>query len=302
MSAELRIACVQMSSGPAKAANLETAARLVRRAATEHANVVVLPETWNGVGTADDLQRLAEPLAGESAGAMAGWAREHRVWIVGGSITERRGGHERLSNTCCVFDPDGAMKAVYRKIHLFDVELDGHTYRESDVIEPGAVPVVSEVAGWRTGLAICYDLRFPELFRHAAAEGAQLVALPANFALRTGKDHWHVLLQARAVENQCYVAAAAQIGKTLGGRDSFGHSVVIDPWGTVIADARHEETVVVATLDRQWCDHIRAMFPALQHRRLSSPQVTPAGLEAAGSDGTHHLTDHRSRVVHGRRY
>ena len=193
----------------------------------------MLPEKWNGIGGAETLHALAEPLeGGESVEAMAGWARMHAVAIVGGSITERRDGRAKLSNTCCVFAADGSLAAVYRKIHLFDVEVGGLVYRESEAEEPGEEPVVTEVDDWRLGLSVCYDLRFPELYRILALEGARAPDVPANFTLMTGKDHWEVLLRARAVENQCYVAAAAQVGEVMPGRPSFGRSLIADPGGS----------------------------------------------------------------------
>jgi predicted amidohydrolase len=263
----IRVACVQMTSGADKGENLAKADVLVERAVEAGADVVVLPEKWNGIDEPGGLRALAEPLDGPSISALAEWARRAGVWIVGGSITELREGRERLSNTCCVVAPEGAVSAVYRKIHLFDVEVGGHVYRESDAEEPGDEPVLAEVAGWGVGLSVCYDLRFPELYRLLALEGAELLTVPANFTLATGKDHWHVLLRARAIENQCYVAAAAQLGEPLPGRPSYGHALVVDPWGTVLAEAPDEETVVVADLDRRRLRRLRETLPSLANRR-----------------------------------
>jgi predicted amidohydrolase len=263
-----RVACVQLTSGADKGENLAKAEGLVERAAADGARIVVLPEKWNGIGNATALQELAEPLeGGASVAAMAAWARRHDAWIVGGSITERREGRERLSNTCCVFAPGGALAAVYRKIHLFDVEVGGHVYRESEAEEPGDRTVVVEVDGWPVGLTVCYDLRFPELYRVLTLAGAELLTVPANFTLATGKDHWHVLLRARAIESQCYVVAAAQVGEPMPGRPSYGHSVIVDPWGTVLADAPDEETVIVAELDRARLRRIRQTLPSLANRQ-----------------------------------
>jgi deaminated glutathione amidase len=272
MSADaIRLACVQLTSGPEKDANLVKADVLVERAAVEGARIVVLPEKWNGVGNAEALRGLAEPLAGgPSVDLMAEWARRHELWVVGGSITERRDGRERLSNTCCVFAPDGTLAAVYRKIHLFDVEVGGHVYRESEAEEPGDEPVLVEADGWPVGLTVCYDLRFPELYRVLTLAGAELITVPANFTLATGKDHWHVLLRARAIESQCYVAAAAQVGEPMRGRPSYGHSAIVDPWGTVLADAPDEETVIVADLDRARLRRIRETLPSLANRQPSA--------------------------------
>ena len=259
----MRIACVQLSSGRDKAANLERAEALVARAASTGADVVVLPERWDCIGSADDYLAAAEPLeGGEPAAAMARWARTHGVALVGGSVSERREGHTKVSNTSCVFDAEGACVAVYRKIHLFDVEVGGRVYRESDSDEPGREPVVADVEGWRVGLSVCYDVRFPELYRLLALDGAELATVPANFTAFTGRDHWHVLLRARAIENQLYVAAAAQVGER-----AYGRSLVVDPWGTVLAQAPDEETVVVAEVDRARVREIRATLPSLANRR-----------------------------------
>jgi predicted amidohydrolase len=271
-----------MTSRNVKADNIEKAERLVARAAATGADVVVLPEKWNVIGTIDDLHACAEPLTGgDSVDAMARWAREHGVTIVGGSITEFREGREKLSNTSCVFDPEGSLVAVYRKIHLFDVEAGGHVYRESDGEEPGEEPVVVRLdfeEDWKIGLSICYDLRFPELYRCLALEGAQLLTVPAHFTTHTGKDHWELLLRARAVENQCYVAAAAQTGTTLADKPpAYGRSLVADPWGIVLACAPDEETVVTAELDRARLEDVRRRLPSLASRRPTAYRwPTPA--------------------------
>jgi deaminated glutathione amidase len=267
MPDRIRIACVQLTASAEKAANLERAERLVARAASLGADVIALPEKWNGVGNADQLHALAEPLeGGESVAALSRWAQTHGVSIVGGSITERREGHDKLSNTSIVVAPDGSVSAVYRKIHLFDVEVGGLVYRESEAEEPGDEPVVTQVEDWRVGLTVCYDLRFPELYRVLALEGAELVTVPANFTERTGRDHWEVLLRARAIENQLYVAAPAQFGEPMPGRRSYGRSLVADPWGTVLAQAPDEEGVIVAELDRGRVRDVRARLPSLASR------------------------------------
>ena len=240
------------------------------RAASTGADVVVLPERWNCVGSADDYRAAAEPLeGGETVAAMARWARTLGVSLVGGSITERREGREKVSNTSCLFDAEGTLVAVYRKIHLFDVEVGGRVYRESDSDEPGSEPVVADAEGWKLGLTVCYDLRFPELYRLLAVAGAELVTVPANFTAFTGRDHWHVLLRARAIENQLYVAAAAQVG-----RHAYGRSSIVDPWGTVLAQAPDEETVVVAELDRARLLDVRAKLPSLANRRTDLTWTT----------------------------
>jgi predicted amidohydrolase len=278
MPDRIRIACVQLTSRADKAANLERTERLVARAAATGADVVVLPEKWNAIGDAGVLHAAAEPLVGgESVEAMSGWARTHGVTLVGGSITERREGREKLSNTCLVFDSEGELAAVYRKIHLFDVDVGGLRYRESDAEEPGEEPVVARLEDWPIGLSVCYDIRFPELYRILALEGAELVTIPANFTLYTGKDHWHVLLRARAIENQLFVAAAAQVGETIPGKPSYGRSLVADPWGTVLAQAPDEETVISVELDRERLREIRRNLPSLANRQAAAYRwPTPA--------------------------
>jgi deaminated glutathione amidase len=271
MPDRIRVACVQMTSRQDKAANLDRAEALVARAASTGADLVVLPEKWNLIGSADDYRAAAEPLdGGVSAEAMSGWARTLGITLVGGSITERREGREKLSNTSCVFGPDGELAAVYRKIHLFDVEVGGHVYRESEAEEPGAEPVVARAEGWGVGLTVCYDVRFPELYRILALEGAELATVPAHFTTPTGRDHWHVLLRARAIENQYYVAAAAQVGETLPGKPAYGRSLIVDPWGVVLAQAPDEETVIVAELDRVRLHEIRAKLPSLANRQADA--------------------------------
>jgi deaminated glutathione amidase len=271
MPDRIRVACVQMTSRRDKPANLERAEALVARAASTGADIVVLPEKWNLIGSADDYRAAAEPLdGGESVQAMAQWARSLGVSLVGGSITERREGHERCSNTSCVFDADGELVAVYRKIHLFDVEVGGHVYRESEAEEPGTEPVVVRTEDWAIGLTVCYDVRFPELYRILALEGAELATVPAHFTTPTGRDHWHVLLRARAIENQFYVAAAAQVGETIPGKPAYGRSLVVDPWGTVLAQAPDEETVIVAEIDRARLRDIRAKLPSLANRQADA--------------------------------
>ena len=271
MPDRIRVACVQMTSRADKAANLETAQRLVAQAAATGADVVVLPEKWNAIGDAALYHATAEPLdGGESVAAMSTWARTHGITLVGGSIAERREGREKLSNTSLVFDSDGEIVATYRKIHLFDVEVGGVVYRESEAEEPGDEAVVAEAEDWKLGLSVCYDVRFPELYRIIALEGAQVVTVPAHFTTPTGKDHWHVLLRARAIENQLYVVAAAQIGDTLPGKPAYGRSLIVDPWGLVLAQAPDEETVISAELDRAHLEGIRAKLPSLANRQANA--------------------------------
>jgi predicted amidohydrolase len=260
-----------MTSGADKAANLERAELLLEQAARAGADLVVLPEKWNALGSADVLREAAEPVeGGESVEALRAWARRLGVAIVGGSITERRPGREKLSNTSVAVTADGDVAAVYRKIHLFDVEVAGLVYRESEAEEPGDEAVLVTLVDWPVGLTVCYDVRFPELFRTLTDGGARLVAVPANFTLHTGRDHWEVLLRARAIENQLYVAAAAQVGEPVPGRPSYGRSLIADPWGVVVAQAPDAETIVVAEIRLDRLEDVRRRLPALAHRRADA--------------------------------
>jgi len=264
----LRVACIQLKASADKAETIEKAGILIARAASTGADLVLLPEKWNGIGPADVLREVAETVEeGETVAAMRGWAREHGITLVGGSIAERREGREKLSNTCLVFDPQGEIVAEYRKIHMFDVQVGGHVYRESESEEPGEGPAALDVEGWKLGLTICYDLRFPELYRLLAVEGAEVVTVPAAFTLYTGKDHWELLLRARAVENQCYVVAANQWGTHPDGKAAYGRSMIVDPWGVVLAQAPDEDTVISAELDRAHLEEIRHSLPSLANRQ-----------------------------------
>jgi deaminated glutathione amidase len=268
-----------MNVSDVKEDNLAKADRLVAQAAGNGAELVVLPEMWNAIGEPEVLRTSAEPLdRGPTVELMRTWARRHGIAVVGGSICLLGENGDRLSNACLVFDREGELAAVYRKIHMFDVDVGGFVYRESDVQEPGDEPVVCELEDWRLGLTICYDLRFPELHRVLALEGADVLTVPAAFTLYTGKDHWAVLLRARAVENQCFVAAAAQWGVHPPGRPSYGRSMIVDPWGLVLAQAPDEDTVIAAELDRSAMEEIRRRLPALASRRPAAYRW-PAQLE-----------------------
>jgi predicted amidohydrolase len=265
----LRVACVQLNASESKADNIEHAGLLVARAAATGADAIVLPEKWNGIGPPDFLRANAESLDdGETVDAMRSWARDHKVTIVGGSIAERREGRDKLSNTSIVFDPDGEIAALYRKIHMFDVEVGGQVYRESESEEPGEeASRVVDVEGWKLGMTVCYDLRFPELYRILAVDGAEIITVPAAFTLFTGKDHWELLLRARAVENQCYIVAPNQWGAHRDGKASYGRSMIVDPWGVVLAQAPDEDGIIVAELERARMDGIRRALPSLANRQ-----------------------------------
>ena len=263
----MRAAVVQLNSTDDYHRNLAVAERLVRDAAADGADLVVLPEKWTALGTAEVLRTRAEPLDGPALQAAAGWARELGITLVAGSVPERTEGEEKLFNTSVLFDRDGQIAALYRKIHMFDVDVDDVSYRESEAEQPGEEIVVGDAAGVPVGLTVCYDLRFPELFRILAVRGARVVTVPSAFTERTGRDHWEVLLRARAIENQTFVVAAGQIGEAPPHYRSFGRSMIVDPWGVVIAQAPDRECFVAADLDFEVQDEVRASLPSLRNRR-----------------------------------
>jgi predicted amidohydrolase len=263
----MRAAAVQLNSTDDKQRNLATADRLTRQAAAEGADLVVLPEKFNVLGTREDYVEGAETLEGPTVGWAREVARELGIDLVAGSIVERREGRDKLSNTSVHVGPDGEIKAVYRKIHMFDVVVGGQEYRESESEEPGDELVTSESAdGVPLGLTVCYDLRFPELYRILAIRGARVLTLPAAFTKVTGQAHWEILLRARAIENQAFVVAADQIGNHPPDKESFGGSMIVDPWGEVVARAPDEEGVAVAELDLARQDEVREQLPSLANR------------------------------------
>jgi deaminated glutathione amidase len=264
----MRASALQLNSNENKERNLEIAERLVRRAASDGAELVALPEKFNLIGSSEQLVAGAEPLDGPTIRWAAALARELGLWLVAGSIVERVEGDDKLRNTSVLLDPEGAVAAVYRKIHMFDVEVGGMTYRESDVEAPGDEIVVAEAGELKLGLAVCYDLRFPELFRIMAVEGAQAFTLPSAFTVPTGRAHWEVLIRARAIENQAFVIAAGQVGKHPPDHESYGHSMIVDAWGTVLAAAGDEpEAALVADLDLSAQAEVRAKLPSLANRQ-----------------------------------
>src|SRR3954451_24895123 len=265
--AQMRAAAVQLNSNEDKERNLATADRLTREAAAGGAELVVLPEKFNVLGTHEDYVAGAETLEGPTIA----WAREVAsdlgIDLVAGSIVERREGRDKLSNTSVHVGPDGEIKSVYRKIHMFDVVVGGQTYRESESEEAGDEVVLSETAGAvPLGLTVCYDLRFPELFRILAVKGARILTVPAAFTKVTGQAHWEILLRARAIENQAFVIAADQVGSHPPDKESFGGSMIVDPWGEVLARAPDDETVVSAELDLARQDEVREQLPSLANR------------------------------------
>jgi deaminated glutathione amidase len=268
----MRAAAVQLQSTTDTEQNLASADRLVRSAAADGAELVVLPERLDIRGAAGDYLAGAEPLDGRPIAWARELARELRIDLVAGSVAERREGHERVSNTSVHAGPDGEIRAIYRKIHMFDVEVGGVEYRESESSEPAAEIVLSEAAnGVPVGLTVCYDLRFPELYRILALRGARIVTVPANFTRVTGEAHWEILLRARAIENQVFVIAPGQ-GRLEGPEgDSYGNSMIVDPWGDVLARAPGDgEHFVAADLDLARQDEIREKLPSLANRAESA--------------------------------
>jgi len=259
--------------------NLAHAERLTRAAAADGAQLIVLPEKWTAMGDDEALRAAAEPLEGPTLEWARATARELGVELVAGSILERVAGQDKLANTSVHVDGHGEVVAVYRKLHMFDVEVGGRVYRESELEEPGEEIVLSHTAdGTRVGLSICYDLRFPELYRILAVAGAQLIAVPAAFTLATTRDHWEVLLRARAIENQCYMIAANQFGEHGAGQRSGGRSMVVDPWGVVLAQAPDRACHIVAEVDLERLQEIRTRLPSLANRRPQAyrwPEAQP---------------------------
>jgi deaminated glutathione amidase len=260
---------VQMTSGADRARNLDTALRLVNEAADLGAKLVGLPENFGFMGRDEDRIAGAETLEGPTVSALREVARKRAIFVLGGSIAEKVDDPRKTANTSVLVGDDGALLASYRKIHLFDVNIpDGARYAESETVEPGREPVLVPTALGRVGLTVCYDLRFPELYRRLSEQGAELLCIPAAFTLFTGKDHWEVLLRARAIENLAYVLAPAQVGRHSANRLTFGNAMVIDPWGVVLARCPDGEGVCVAPVKRERLEQVRREIPALGHRRL----------------------------------
>jgi predicted amidohydrolase len=276
----MRAAAVQLHSTDDRARNLAAADRLTRAAAAAGAELVVLPEKWPVLGTPEQTAAAAEPLDGPTLAWARALARELGIDLVAGSFTERIEGEERGRNTSVHVGPDGELLAVYRKIHMFDVEVGGRIYRESEHEAPGEEVVLSHTDdGAALGLTVCYDLRFPELYRILAVRGARILSVPAAFTLATTREHWEILLRARAIEDQCFVVAANQFGEHAPGYRSGGRSMIVDPWGVVLAQAPDTETYVLAELDLEAQDGVRRRLPSLANRRPEAyrwPAEVPA--------------------------
>ena len=264
-------AVVQLTSTPDVEKNLATTERLVRDAALRGAKLVVVPENFSHLGPEREKIEIAETIPGDGPilGRMRALARETKTHLVLGGMAERSDDPDRVYNACVVLAPDGAVQAVYRKIHLFDVNIEGGvTVEESRTFKPGTDIVVTDSPFGPLGLSICYDLRFAELYRELVRRGALAVVVPAAFTLYTGKDHWLPLCVARAIENQCYVLAPNQHGPTAEGHSDYGHSSIVDPWGTVIARASDGEGVITAEIDLGHLARVRSELPCLEHVRL----------------------------------
>jgi deaminated glutathione amidase len=266
------VAAVQMTSGPQVADNLATARRLLEEAATRGALLASLPENFPIMGTNErDKFAVAET---EGAGPIQEWlaktAIDLKMWIIGGTMPIRAES-ERVSAACLVFDSSGRRVARYDKMHLFDVDIPGkeESYRESATIAPGTLPVVVDTPVGKIGLGVCYDMRFPELFRHLTRHGAQILSLPAAFTVPTGQAHWDVLLRCRAIENLCYVMAPAQVGLHANGRETFGNALIADPWGVVLDRVETGVGIALADIDLGSQYNVRERFPALRHRTMT---------------------------------
>lgn len=266
----MRVAAVQMTSTDDVAANLAAAGSFLAEAAAAGAALAALPENFAYLRREGTRAPCAQGLDGEIAGFLRETARRHRFWLLGGSFPEDAG-DGRVFNTSLLLSPEGAVEAVYRKIHLFDVDLraqGGSEFRESAAIAPGQDVAVAKTPFGGVGLSICYDVRFPELYRAQSERGVRFLAVPAAFAVETGRDHWEVLLRARAIENQAFVVAPAQWGRHSPERSSYGRSLIVDPWGLVLARAPDRPGVILAECDLAAQDRLRAALPVLAHRRL----------------------------------
>jgi predicted amidohydrolase len=263
----MRVAAIQLTSTPDKERNLAVAAALVGAAADAGAELIALPELFNCWGSARELHDAAEPLDGPTITAARSWAGDRGIWLLAGSITERIEGAELHANTSCLIAPDGEITATYRKIHLFDVNVEGFAYQESATVVPGEEIVVADAGPLRIGMSICYDLRFPEVFRIQALRGANVVTLPSAFTAPTGKDHWEPLIRARAIENQVFVIAPDQRGASTPKLQWHGRSMIVDPWGVVLAQAPDTECFITADLDLDAQQDVRTRIPSLTNRR-----------------------------------
>jgi len=273
-----RVAAIQMASGPNVRANLTEAGRLISGAVNAGAELIVLPENFAmmGMHETDKVKAREQPGQGPIQDFLAEQASKHRAWIVGGTIPLQAKDDQHIRAACLLYNDQGQVVARYDKVHLFDVHLEesAETYNESETIEPGAQATVIDTPFGRLGMAVCYDLRFPELFRRMADENVEIVALPSAFTAITGKAHWEVLVRARAIENLVYVVAAAQGGYHVNGRETYGHSMIVDPWGMILEQLPNGSGFVTAEIDLNRIRNTRRNFPVLEHRKIPCKLVS----------------------------
>lgn len=267
-----QVASIQMASGPNVNANLLEAERMIEEAAKKGAELVVLPENFAimGIHESDKVKEQEAPGEGPIQDFLKRQAQRHKVWLVGGTIPLRSSVEDKIRAACLLINPEGKQVARYDKMHLFDVEVvgSGEKYTESETIEAGKEVVVVDTPFGRLGLSVCYDLRFPELYRAMLDQGVEILAVPSAFTAMTGKAHWDILVRTRAVENLCYVIASAQGGYHLNGRETYGNSMIVDPWGTVMERLPRGTGVIMAKIDRSYIQSTRKLFPCIDHRRL----------------------------------
>ena len=274
----LKIAAVQMNSGCDKEKNLAQAKKIISLAVKKKAKFIVLPEVFNYRGELSEAFKMAEPIPGYSTNLISQLAKKYKVWILIGSLLEKVGAdlpsalktrNVKPFNTSVLINPQGKIVAKYRKIHLFDIKLKGKEILESSRNQSGKNPKLAKVENIKVGLSICYDLRFPELYRYYSKNGAKIICIPSSFTKPTGEAHWHTLIKARAIENFAYVIAPNQAGTGSGGVKTFGHSLIVDPWGKVLAEGpANSEAVIFADIDLDYLEKIRKHLPALEHRKL----------------------------------
>ena len=268
-SRRVTVAIAQMASGPDKQQNIQRAVDLVKKATENGATLVALPETFDYRGDTSILSSIAEPLPGTALEPLMGLAAQREVWILAGSVHEQDAGASMPYNTSVLIDPRGRIAAAYRKIHLFDMTIGDRSVAESSHYTAGTDVVCAEASGMKVGLTICYDVRFPELYRRLADFGAELVFIPSSFTAPTGEAHWEILVRARAIENQCFIVAPGQTGMGAGGIATYGNSMIVDPWGRVLARAPQEgEHIISAELDLHELADVRKRLPALHNRRI----------------------------------
>lgn len=277
---KLKVAVIQMKSGPEKDKNLKQAVKLINQAIKRKAKFIALPEVFNYRGNLIEAVKFAESIPGQSTNSISLLAKKHKVWILIGSMLEKVSSRDAISrvsikknikpfNTSVLINPEGKIIAKYRKIHLFDIKLKGKEILESSRNQAGKNPKLVNIEKVKVGLSICYDLRFPELYRAYSKSGAKIICVPSSFTKPTGEAHWHTLIKARAIENLCYVVAPNQAGTGSGGVKTYGHSLIVDPWGKVLAEASADnEEVIFAEIELDYLEKIRKNLPVLEHRKL----------------------------------